>query len=59
MDQDRTAVFNRKERSPRTIIHFGKDNQVDLVLFQTTAAVTPHVDSAVTNLLLIIGCVKC
>ncbi|GAA1933992.1 hypothetical protein GCM10009753_79230 [Streptantibioticus ferralitis] len=52
-------MFNRKERSPRTIIHFGKDNQVDLVLFQTTAAVTPHVDSAVTNLLLIIGCVKC
>jgi hypothetical protein len=39
VDPDWTAVFNRKERSLRAIIHFGEDNQVDLVLFQARTAV--------------------
>jgi hypothetical protein len=39
VDDDWTAVFNRKERSLRAIIHFAQDDSVDLVLWQARAAV--------------------
>ncbi|MER8237485.1 hypothetical protein [Streptomyces sp. NPDC094049] len=62
VNSDWVAVFNREARALTAIVHFGPDDQVDLVLFQAneTVRLTPTVWAALegTGKALLCGVVR-